>query len=414
MAPISWQKSPLVDRIRWLRYFLPPVLVTIVIGYQLGIAQALERNYGHFVHYGVEIGFYSLTGPLVTWLTLVWVERRLKEKEALERTVQAQSQQLASLTAVSADAIFSLDAAGVITSWNRGAERMLGYAAAAMIGQPLTRLLPAADTLAARLRQEGVVQNFETTARAGDGRSLTVNLTQTRLAETNEASSASLIIMRDVTARREREAVLEEERARIARDLHDGVAQTLYFLALKADMIKQQIPDDTEQVLADLREIGQKARQVIREVRRTIFALRPLDWSDAGFKPALRQFVLDFAEQVGWQAAVAISDDAVIPARLEPTIFRLVQESLNNVAKHARAAHVQAALESNPLARQITLTVQDDGGGFEPAVHSGRGMGLTQMRARVTAVAGTMQIQSQPGAGTQITVYLPLSGGENG
>ncbi|MFQ5645280.1 MAG: histidine kinase, partial [Thiogranum sp.] len=302
MTRFTWQELSLIERIRWLRYVLPPVLVFVVVIYQLGVARALERNYGHFVHYSVEIGFYSLAGPLVTWLTLVWVERRLSEKERLERQVQARTQQLASLTAVSADAILSLDAQGRITSWNRGAERMLGCPASEMIGQPLTQLLPEADTLTARLQQHGVVQNFETTARTCDGRSLTVDLTQTRLAEADEALSVSLIIMRDVTTRREREAIREEERARIARDLHDGVAQTLYFLALKADMARQQMRQNPDQVTAELKTIGQTTRQVIRDVRRTIFALRPLDWSNGGFLPALRRFIKGFAEQVGWQA----------------------------------------------------------------------------------------------------------------
>ncbi len=96
----TWQQLSLIDRIRWLRYVLPPLLIVIVVIYQLGVAQALERNYGHAVHYGVEISFYSLTGPLVTWLTLIWVERRLQEKDALEQQVQARTQQLAGLTAV--------------------------------------------------------------------------------------------------------------------------------------------------------------------------------------------------------------------------------------------------------------------------------------------------------------------------
>jgi PAS domain S-box-containing protein len=414
MTSTSWQKSPLIDRVRWLRYILPPILVFIVIGYQLGIAQALERRYGHAVHYSMEIGFYSLTGPLVTWLTLVWVERRLLEKEALERQVRAQTEQLASLTAVSADAIFSLDAEGLVTSWNQGAEQMLRYMAPAIIGQPLAQLLPEADALAVRLQQRGVVQNFETTAVTVNGRALTVNLTQTQLTGTDETASASLIIMRDVTARREREAILEEERQRIARDLHDGVAQTLYFLALKADMVKQQLHHNTEQALADLEEIRQKARQVIREVRRTIFALRPFDWSDTGFKPALRQFVLGFAEQVGWQAVLKVDNEVAVPDQLEPTIFRLVQEALNNVAKHAGASRVWVTVEFDKADEQFTLTVKDNGRGFDPTATSSKGMGLNQMRARVTAVAGTMHIQSQSDEGTTLTVQLPLSGGKNG
>ena len=342
-----WQRRSLIERIRWLRYILPPTLVLMVVIYQLGVAQSLERNYGHAVHYGVEIGFYSLVGPVVTLFTLIWVERRLREKEQLERQVQARTQQLASLTAVSADAILSLDASGKITSWNRGAERMLGYQEDAIVGQPLNRLLADADVLAARLKEQGVVKGFEGTAIASDGRKPTVELTQTRLTEADEGATASLIIMRDVTTRREREAIREEERVRIARDLHDGVAQTLYFMALKADMIRHKVTQRPGWAAEELKEIGQTARQVIREVRRTIFALRPLNWSDDNFVGALAGFVEEFSEQAGWRVELDIDKSGPkIPSRLEPTLFRLVQESLNNTAKHADASRVWVTLQN--------------------------------------------------------------------
>ena len=112
---LAWQKLPLFDRVRWLRYLLPPLFALLVIFYQLVIARPLEESYGHLVHYGFEIAFYSLSGPVVTWLTLQWVERNLKDKDILEQKVRARTQQLANLTDASADAIFSLDHAGRIT-----------------------------------------------------------------------------------------------------------------------------------------------------------------------------------------------------------------------------------------------------------------------------------------------------------
>ena len=79
MRKFAWQQMRLIDRVRWLRYILPPLLVFVVVFYQLGIAQALENNFGHTVHHGVEVAFYSLTGPVVTWLMLVWMERKLED-----------------------------------------------------------------------------------------------------------------------------------------------------------------------------------------------------------------------------------------------------------------------------------------------------------------------------------------------
>lgn len=412
MTRFLWQQRSLIERVRWLRYVLPPTLVAIVILYQLGITQWLERNYGHGFHYGFEIGFYSLVGPAVTLFTLIWVEHRLRERERLERQVQARTQQLASLTAVSADAILTLDNKGRITSWNHGAKQMLGYVSSMMLGQPLVQLLPEADALADRLNQQGFVQAFETTALAANGRALAVELTQTQLTEVDEGSPASLIIMRDVTTRQEREAVREEERARIARDLHDGVAQTLYFMALKADNARQQFSQHPEQVATELKEIGRTARQVIGEVRRTIFALRPLDWAAEGFLPALRRFVFGFAEQVGWRVSFNVDEgNLVIPASLEPTIFRLVQESLNNVAKHAKATEIQMKLCYDEASEELVIELRDNGAGFELSTTNHYGLGLRQMKSRVKSVGGDFRVITAPGQGAVIAANLPVTRG---
>jgi signal transduction histidine kinase len=294
MKKFAWQQIRLIDRVRWLRFILPPLLVIVVIFYQLSVAQALENNFGHSVHYGVEVAFYSLTGPVVTWLTLVWVERKLEDQERLEQ--------------------------------------------------------------------------------------------QIKVAEQEKAS------------------VLEEERTRIARDLHDGMAQTLYFLALKTDMLRQKIAKDGE-VVQELRDMGRSLRQIIQDVRRTILALRGLDWSQEGFIPALNRFVDGFAEQMGWQSMVSLEEQVRIPARLEPTIFRVVQESLNNAAKHAQATEVRVTLHKHQ--NSLQLMVQDNGRGFtQPS--NGSGLGLNQMADRVSAVGGTFYIESQPGNGTVVVSKLPL------
>ena len=296
MIHLRWQSLALIERIHWLRYTLPPTLVLVVVAYQLGVTQALERNYGHFLHYSMEIAFYSLTGPVVTWLMLVWVERKLKEKEKVEQQLQA--------------------------------------------------------------------------------------------------------------AEREKTAVLNEERTRIARDLHDGVAQTLYFLALKTDMLRQQLAHNPA-IVAELRQMGQNTRQVIREVRRTIFALNPPDWSEAGFIPALKQFATDFAEQVGWQLSLSIEAGLTITPRLEPIMFRLVQESLNNVAKHAEAAQIWIMMQTS-RSGELKLVIRDNGTGFDINKQGTKGLGLKQMSDRVTAVGGTFHIESQLERGTAVTVRLPL------
>jgi signal transduction histidine kinase len=165
--------------------------------------------------------------------------------------------------------------------------------------------------------------------------------------------------------------------------------------------------NNPDQSTADLREIGLKSRQVIREVRRTIFALRPLSWGDGDFLLALRRFVTGFAEQVGWQADVDIVEGCAVPRQHEPTVFRLVQESLNNVAKHAEATRIWVGLRPEEENGSLILTVRDNGDGFDPATISREGLGLGQMEARVSAVGGAFHFDSRPGEGTIVTAKMP-------
>jgi signal transduction histidine kinase len=191
------------------------------------------------------------------------------------------------------------------------------------------------------------------------------------------------------------------------------VAQSLYFLALKTDMAQQQISETPEKVAADLKEMGQEARRVIREVRRTIFSLNPLDWSQEGFLPALKDFVERYAEQVDWQIEVDIDDKvASMPPSLEPAIFRLVQESLNNVAKHAEAQNLSLKLLLDGKVPEVVLRVADDGAGFSEKDNGSTGFGLEQMQARVEALGGEFSISSNAGDGTTVTARIPIPGGE--
>lgn len=407
-----WRSLSLIDRIRWLRYILPAVLIPIVVVYQLQIAFRLEREFGHLVHYTAEIAFYSLVGPVLTWFTLIWIERKLMEKESLEREVRAQTQQLASLTAASQDAILSHDNAGRITSWNKGAERLFGYLEEEITGQQLDELLPELEDHL----EEREFQQLETTAQTKEGQKITVAGTLSRLEGAGEGTPVGLLIMRDITAQRERASILEEERARIARDLHDGVAQTLYFLALKADVTRQQVGSEPDQAQSNLQVIGKEARGAIQDVRRAILGLNPLNWSEGEFIPVLKDFIAEFAEQVGFQVDVRIHDeDLDIPVRLQPIVFRLIQESLNNIAKHAQAERVDLEIlkmdGSDP--GHLRLIVRDDGVGFQPD-QAKRGMGISQMQKRVASIGGSFKLDSQSGKGTKIYVEIPLIGESNG
>ncbi|RRR71635.1 MAG: sensor histidine kinase, partial [Candidatus Viridilinea halotolerans] len=206
------------------------------------------------------------------------------------------------------------------------------------------------------------------------------------------------------------EQAITEERTRIARDLHDGVAQSLAFLRMRVDLWEDWLHQEPERLSAEFVNLKANLRQQIEELRRAIFALRPMELSQLGFVAALRRYVNEFAEQQDWEFELDLSDlPTALPHVLELAAFRFAQEALNNAAKHAQARHVALALRT--IDGGLQIVVRDDGIGFDPGAQGeqpGTRLGLRQMRERATALDGRMTILARPGAGTEVRVWLPL------
>ncbi len=226
-------------------------------------------------------------------------------------------------------------------------------------------------------------------------------------------SSAALVVRNTQLYARSEEAAITEERTRIAREIHDGLAQDLAFLVLKASAAQKLLTRGDERGLQkELRELTDQLRQDAREVRRVIFALRPLDIEALGFLPALDKFIQGFSQandvQVEFQAD---GDFQRLPPKLETALFRLVQEALNNVRKHAHARRAWVELQCDE--RQASLRIRDDGHGFDVSeaqrVARTRGsLGLIQMQERAERAGGTFSVTSTPGEGTGIQATLPM------
>ncbi|MFC4426124.1 GAF domain-containing sensor histidine kinase [Deinococcus navajonensis] len=205
------------------------------------------------------------------------------------------------------------------------------------------------------------------------------------------------------------ELAISDERARIAREIHDGVAQSLAFAALKLDIVTRQMHRNPTQAEEEVRAASTLLREQIREVRRSIFALRPIDLERYGLLETVRRYVEDFGEQNSLRATLSVTGEVHLSAGDEAVVFRLLQESLNNVAKHAQASEVKVSLHGG---EHLTLRVQDNGAGFDPGQISGRvssagGLGLLQMRERVEARGGHYRVLSSPGHGTVIEAEMP-------
>ncbi|GAA5513265.1 hypothetical protein Dcar01_01994 [Deinococcus carri] len=205
------------------------------------------------------------------------------------------------------------------------------------------------------------------------------------------------------------ELAISDERARIAREIHDGVAQSLAFCALKLDLVARQLHSDPDKAEAEVRAATGLLREQIKEVRRSIFALRPIDLERYGLLETVRRYVEDFGQQNSVRTVLNVSGDIHLAPGDEAVVFRILQESLNNVAKHARAREVTVTLHGG---QQVTLRVQDDGAGFDLGQVSGRvssagGLGLMQMRERVESRGGQYRVLSSPGHGTLVEAEMP-------
>lgn len=242
---------------------------------------------------------------------------------------------------------------------------------------------------------------------AGEAPADTRELIDTIAGEIGEALGAARRRTRELEARYALDRALEEERARIARDMHDGIAQSLAFVRLRVDLWSDWLESEPERLPGEFARLKATLREQIDELRRAIFALRPLDLNALGFDGALRRQVNDFAAQQGWSVSLSLDELPPLSPPVELACFRLVQEALNNAAKHAHARSVQVALAVADAG--LSLSVADDGRGFDPgAIEGGERLGLRQMRERIAALGGRLTLLARPGHGTTVRAWIPL------
>ena len=196
----------------------------------------------------------------------------------------------------------------------------------------------------------------------------------------------------------------EAERRRLARELHDETGQALTSILLGLKPVEDaRDPDELRRAVGEVREL---VRSTLQDVRQLAVDLRPTALDDFGLVPALERLVSTFTEQTG----IAVDFEALLPERVPPEIetalYRIVQESLTNVVKHARAGRVSIVLRRRE--NGVSVVVEDDGVGFDPAGARDGGLGLVGMRERVALLGGRFDIESRPGAGTTFLAEVPV------
>lgn len=202
----------------------------------------------------------------------------------------------------------------------------------------------------------------------------------------------------------------EAERKRISEELHDELGQALTAIRINLAALEKELgPGLAPQPRARLAEAGELVDAVLEQVRELSHALRPAMLDELGLLPTLRWSVSRFGERLGLEARFEAADlDERPAAECETVLYRVVQEALANIARHARARHVRVRLARQ--GERITAWVEDDGVGFDPqrpAAGDAPALGLVGMRERVTRLGGTLTLNSAPGRGTRLTVELP-------
>ena len=208
-----------------------------------------------------------------------------------------------------------------------------------------------------------------------------------------------------------------EERQRLARELHDSVTQTIFSMTLTTEAIHQLLERDPTRLPSQLDRLQELSKSALAEMRSLIFELRPTAASEVGLVPALQKHILTLEKQNNLSITLDVVGEPDITGDQSKRLFRVIQEALNNVVKHAQVDKASVTLRFEDELTSINIV--DQGQGFNPeTVDTNQArMGLSSMRERVDMLGGTLSIDSQPGKGTSVKVLIPSTknrGAENG
>jgi len=198
----------------------------------------------------------------------------------------------------------------------------------------------------------------------------------------------------------------DAERQRVARDLHDSVLQTLYGIALGAESIRSLVPRESERVPPVAEYVVHLARSALEEMRALILELRPEALEQDGLVAALRRLVAPMTTRHGLRVALELGGEPAASLEVKEALFRIAQEALHNVARHARASQVRVLLAAQDDV--LVLQVKDDGVGFDVEAQFAGHLGQKTMRERAALVGGTLEVTSVPGEGTGVLARVTV------
>jgi len=318
------------------------------------------------------------------------------------------------------EGIVTISEHGLIESFNLAAEKMFGYAAAEVLGQNVSLLMPAPhdtqhDAHLARYRETGRARIIgigrEVAGRRKNGEVFPMDLSVSEVKLADRRIFTGLL--RDITERKRLEKeileISEREQRRIGHDLHDGLCQQLAGLELMSQVLAHKLERRSKDAAARAGEIARQIREAIAQTRALARGLSPVTLEAEGLMSALAELAAN-TEKI-FRVACRFHCDAPVPVQDQAVathLFRIAQEAVSNALRHGRTVrHIRLELSAAP--GRIELSVSDDGAGFpasKPAVKSA-GMGLHIMQARARMIGGALAVGPNPGGGARVSVSVP-------
>ena len=360
-----------------------------------------------------EVGLSSVQTPDGPIIKAIVTD--LSEIVALAKELERSEQRLRIIIETAPSGMIVVDAGGVVTLVNRAAEQMFGHERHRLIGMPVEELLSGVvrDTHEVfAVRNDGVEFPVEvglSVAETDDGPLLTVVLKDIteRLRADLELRENLETLRRSENKRRVLVGQLvratEDERGRLAGDVHDGSVQVMTAVGMRLETLKRRLGDVGVEATADYEQIQSEVSAAVASLRQLMFDLRPPALDESGVEAALEEVLSRLDVETSFDA----SGFEEPPSELRTILFRIGQEAIANVRKHAEAVSVSVRLSSDPSG--WLMKIVDDGRGFDPSAvtEDPMHMGLASMRERAEIGGGTLRIVSAPGQGTTIDVSLP-------
>lgn len=402
-----------------------PLLLSVTDDEDLSLASWRET--------AVPIAIGAILVSIFTAFVAMLLISKLKSKEALALALSVANDLYQHTVNSVMDAIVAIDASQNIVLFNPAAENMFGLKASEVIGRPFDMLLPerirakhlshVGRFAASEAGSRTMAPQLEITGRRADGKEFPIESTISKSLIGGKLQMTA--VLRDVTEHRLAEIELrevnrqlrnlstslqnvrEQERTRISRELHDELGQQLTGLKLSLSWLGTRLKDGRTTTPDTVDEMRYLLDAAIASVRRISTELRPLILDDFGFGEAISWQTLEFAKRSALEVTLNLpAAEDVQGDELATALFRIVQESLTNVARHANATKVTIDLVAK--GSKLVLTINDNGQGIQDNAKQG-GIGLVSMRERANSIGAQFNIISGPGVGTTIEVTIPLN-----